>query len=153
MIKRVETKKTTAESVMDLYKETKDHSFTDMLYPYQQQAIKDIIETPSSLGITSTSRSYQTLSNVNNTDDMIRLFGNPVSYDYYHAAPTLRKQHDEIDIEMKDGSYETVTRDELIKYISERKLIKENHAVRSMYERYQVAVKLVRSDDNGDTGV
>jgi hypothetical protein len=43
----------------------------------------------------------------------------------------------------------TVTPAELVKYIRERELIEENQTVRTLWERYQVAVRLVGSEDNG----
>ena len=41
-----------------------------------------------------------------------------------------------------------VTRDELLKYIRERRLIQCNKVVRSLWDRYQVAVKLTGSQDH-----
>lgn len=43
----------------------------------------------------------------------------------------------------------TVTPAELIKYIGERELIQQNEPVRTLWERYQVAVRLVGSESNG----
>lgn len=71
----------------------------------------------------------------------------------YHYAPRLEKSESKLEVAMDNGKVETVTREELIKYICERKIVQENEVVRKVYERYQVAVKLVRSDDNGDSGV
>ena len=73
--------------------------------------------------------------------------------DSYHYAPRLEKFESKLEVAMDDGKVETVTREELIKYICERKIVQENEVVRKVYERYQVAIKLVRSDDNGDSGV
>lgn len=73
--------------------------------------------------------------------------------DSYHYAPRLGRNDSKLEVTMDDGKIETVTREELIKYIGERKIVQENEVVRKVYERYQVAVKLVRSDDNGDSGV
>lgn len=58
------------------------------------------------------------------------------------------------DIKVESGnlSYETVTREELVKYISDRKLREENEVVRKLWDRYQVAAKLVGSNDDGDHG-
>jgi hypothetical protein len=64
----------------------------------------------------------------------------------------LYENDDRLDVHLGNGVTEWVSREELIKYISERKVIQENEVVRKVYERYQVAVKLVRSDDNDDTG-
>ena len=71
----------------------------------------------------------------------------------FQYAPMVTKTHGKVEVLDANGNSESITYDELIKYIGERKLIQENEAVRKVYERYQVAVKLVRSDDNGDTGV
>jgi len=72
---------------------------------------------------------------------------------YYKSAPMVSKYEKKVEVTLDDGSVESISREELIKYIGERKIIQENEVVRKVYERYQVAVKLVRSDDNGDTGV
>lgn len=56
-------------------------------------------------------------------------------------------------IQKDDGNYESISHEDLIKYIGERNLIQENELVREMYDRYQVTIKLVRSDENDHTGV
>ena len=48
-----------------------------------------------------------------------------------------------------DGSLQTVSYNELVKYIRERELVANNSTVRSLWDRYQVAVKLVGSKDHG----
>jgi len=65
----------------------------------------------------------------------------------------VNKMVDVLVVEMDNQTTVTVPRSDLIKYISEQQIIRKNEVVRKVYERYQVAVKLVRSDDNGDTGV
>lgn len=74
-------------------------------------------------------------------------------YHTYHISPQVTKSDSKVEVTMDDGSVEHVTREELVKYIGERKLVQENEVVRKMYDRFQVAAKLARSDDNGDTGV
>jgi hypothetical protein len=74
-----------------------------------------------------------------------------INYDKYHI-PRIKKSEKTIEVTMDDGSIESISREDLIKYISEQRIVRENAVVRKVYERYQVAVKLVRSDDNGDTG-
>ena len=51
------------------------------------------------------------------------------------------------------GKTHTIEITSLLKYIDEQELVKSNELVRQSYERYQVAIKLVRSDDNGDTEI
>ena len=46
----------------------------------------------------------------------------------------------------------TITREELVKYLEERRIREENELVRSLWERYQVALKLVRNSDDDDQG-
>lgn len=56
------------------------------------------------------------------------------------------------DITVYDAASElvgTVTPAELIKYIRERELIEQNQTVRTLWERYQVAARLVGSESNG----
>jgi hypothetical protein len=48
-----------------------------------------------------------------------------------------------------NGSRYTVSGNELVKYIGERELVANNETVRSLWNRYQVAVKLVGSKDHG----
>lgn len=72
---------------------------------------------------------------------------------YYSTYPKVSSADRKVEITMDDGSVESVTREELVKYIGERKLIESNEVVRKMYDRFQVAAKLARSDDDGDTGV
>ena len=74
-------------------------------------------------------------------------------YQTYNISPRVQKSDSKVEITMDDGSVEHVTREELVKYIGERKLVQENEVVRKMYDRFQVAAKLARSDDDGDTGV
>lgn len=100
-----------------------------------------------------TLQTYPQLTNVVNTSIPNIPISSITWKNNYNITSSLNSYDTTIQVKLDDGSLESVTREELIKYISERKLIQENEAVRSMYERYQVAVKLVRSDDNGDTGV
>lgn len=74
-------------------------------------------------------------------------------YATYHVSPLVTKSDSKVEVTMDDGSVEHITREELVKYIGERKLVQENEVVRKMYDRFQVAAKLARSDDDGDTGV
>lgn len=79
-----------------------------------------------------------------------------IDYDSYHKQiHTAKVNHNvqTINVTMDDHSIETISREELVKYIGELKLIQSNEVVRKMYDRFQVAAKLARSDDNGDTGV
>jgi len=71
----------------------------------------------------------------------------------YQISPQVGKQDCKVEVRMDDNSVEHITREELVKYISERKAIRENPLVRKLYERLQVALKLSRSDDNGETGI
>jgi len=71
----------------------------------------------------------------------------------YQTKPMVNRSDYEVEIVMPDDSIECITREELVKYIGERKLIQENEVVRTMYDRFQVAAKLAGSDDDGDTGV
>lgn len=71
----------------------------------------------------------------------------------YQTSPRVSKTDCKVEVTTDEGSIEHVTREELLKYIDERKIIKENELVRKLYERFQVALKLARSDDNGDQGV
>lgn len=75
------------------------------------------------------------------------------SYSNIRACPQVTRYDSEIIVTTDEGEHEHITRDEMLKYISERKLIQENELVRKVYERFQVALKLARSDDNGDTGI
>ncbi len=70
-----------------------------------------------------------------------------------HHNFVVTKTTKAIDVCLENDTQETITREELVKYLSERKLVRENELVSKMYDRYQVAVKLARSDDDGDTGV
>jgi hypothetical protein len=54
-----------------------------------------------------------------------------------------------VEVPMEDGSTEYVDPAELVKYIRERKLRSENEIVQTQWDRYQVAVKIVGSTDNG----
>jgi len=71
----------------------------------------------------------------------------------YQVSPQVGKHDSKVEVRMDDNSVEHITREELVKYISERKAIRENPLVRKLYERLQVALKLSRSDDNGETGI
>jgi hypothetical protein len=110
----------------------------------------DTIPMPSwgSQTLTSYPATYNTIP--------IHNYTTKISYGEYakqvYKMPTMSKAHSDLDV-MIDGEIESVSYAELSKYISERKLVRENEVVRKVYDRYQVAVKLIRSDDNGDTGV
>ena len=142
------------------------------LYDYQKKALETLnqryftnacVEVPISTVTTRpTTRMYQPQSMGKTTamsakayQDMLDQYVNTSVWknETYHYAPELKKSDSKLDVVMDDGKVETVTREELIKYIGERKIVQENEVVRKVYERYQVAVKLVRSDDNGDSGV
>lgn len=69
------------------------------------------------------------------------------------VTPSLSKYDTTLLVTLEDGSIRSISREELVKYIGERDLIENNEIVRTMYDRFQVAVKLARSDDNGDAGV
>lgn len=111
----------------------------DRLYPYQNSLVDKIKTMGNPCGEVPlwSSQSVWTASDTGT----------------FQYALIVTKTHGKVEVIDSDGKSESITYDELIKYIGERKLIQENKAVRKVYERYQVAVKLVRSDDNGDTGV
>ncbi len=71
----------------------------------------------------------------------------------WYDAPSRRVKissyTESVDVFLEDGVVANVTRDELVKYIRERELRSENEIVRTQWDRYQVAVKIVGSTDNG----
>jgi hypothetical protein len=123
---------------------------------FSTQALDKMYEKMQVAMVPKQSITYNTVpSTINTSINNIKNINWKILTEYpsLHLNPSVGKYDVKIEVHMDNGSQESVTREELIKYISERKLIQENEAVRTMYERYQVAVKLVRSDDNGDTGV
>lgn len=119
---------------------------------------------PTNVNLTNQSNVPSTTLTAKDLQDLIKHLNVPSSksvwpygygdYDtYFKPAPMVGKHEKKVEVTLDDGSVESISREELIKYIGERKIIQENEVVRKVYERYQVAVKLVRSDDNGDTGV
>jgi hypothetical protein len=112
----------------------------DLLTSYSSQIYTSIAPTINSGIITTSTTPWNTYT--------LKCDDGP----YFHANPVIRADHRNIDIKMDDGSVVTLSREELIKYISEQQLVRENELIHAMYERYQVAVKLVRSDDDGDEG-
>lgn len=155
-------KKTTEEISLGTW--TTDKLYTDaeknVLDQYRQRLDDKLYKDMFYNVGTSTTK----VTTADTTEQMLRLYGQKlISHkaieDYLKLInnmpkPNAKFRGDEVglDVALDDGSTETVTREELIKYISDRKLVRENEVVRTMYDRYQVAVKLVRSDDNGDTG-
>ena len=87
---------------------------------------------------TNTNNEHEWFSDINYTDMISAL------------SPPVTKSAGEVEVEMEDGSIQTVSWSELVKYIRERQLRSENDVVRSMWDRYQVAAKLVRSTDDGN---
>lgn len=95
--------------------------------------IKTIYNNPNQTTINVDSWNYQTEIGYSTTNKM-----------------TLRQN--ELRLEIKPGEYVTVSREELVKYISEQEVIRKNEVVRKMFERYQVALKLARSEDDDERG-
>lgn len=141
--------------------------------PFSQKTVDDLYKkyltgNPCNEVSLSTKAPSYTTSNVSSTQlsikdiqDLLNLYGQPKTYNWtsygeyntYNYIPKVEKSDAKVEVRLDDGSVESITREELIKYIGERKIVRENEVVRKVYERYQVAVKLVRSDDNGDSGV
>jgi hypothetical protein len=169
---------TTHKIWKDVYNAPKN-TYDDLLYDYQRMIQDDIFtqkmfitNTSSELSITpqkyatqvdtsKTSPSYnkiditqlKQLMNVYMPRSTGKTYSQSWDYDTFQYAPRLDRYEKKVDVVMDDGSIESISREDLIKYISEQRIVRENEVVRKVYERYQVAVKLVRSDDNGDTGV
>ena len=138
-------------------------SATDQMLVANTTKIKSVEEliktfgTPKKYDLEDTFYKMQSLS-ISNNNNTYRaydksLWDKEYLYDRNSTKQTLHSRSESFEITTDDGSLEVLSRADLLKYISERKLVQTNEAVRKMYERYQVAVKLVRSDDDGDTGV
>lgn len=69
--------------------------------------------------------------------------------DHFPSPVKVRQTTPTIQVHLDDGSISQVSREELVKYIEERKLRQENELVRTQWDRYQVAVKIVGSTDHG----
>jgi DNA-binding cell septation regulator SpoVG len=89
----------------------------------------------------------------NNISSTSPIYGDYTLYSNMYEHVKVNRSNRGVMISMPDGSQEQVSYEDLVKYISEQQLVKSNAVVRGMYDRYQVAVKLVRSDDDGDTRV
>lgn len=158
--------------------DTKPDIYSDLLHDYQKQVQDKIFNdaiygtnlckeitiphmgsnsvTHKATPVTATKASFPTSTmTYKDMQDLMNIYYNKGSWgaDRYVYNPNIKPSDKALDVIMEDGSTETISRADLIKYIGERKIIRENEVVRKVYERYQVAVKLVRSDDNGDTGV
>jgi hypothetical protein len=146
----------------DLYKKYLSNPCTEITLPHTSIS-PQITTKPANNTVVTTKSTIPTSSlTIKDLQDMMKLLGpsyKPYSYGYgdydtyFKAAPRVSKSEKKVEVEMEDGSVESISRENLIKYISEQRIVRENEVVRKVYERYQVAVKLVRSDDNGDTGV
>lgn len=124
-------------------------SISDQLFDYQVDALKtlmdqQIIASFDKQILSSISIPPSSLKNYTITTDGTWVNRVP--------APLVTLNDKEVRVDTPDGITESISREDLIKYIDERRLVQENEVVRKMYERYQVAVKLARSDNNGDTG-
>lgn len=163
----------------EVYNATQKSDYDSLMYDYQKMVQDKIFDqmiytsTPSPMSITPQNYSTQvdpskTVPSYNSIDfnqikQLMSFYPKPRSigksythdweYETFKSAPRIDKYEKKVDVVMDDGSVESISREDLIKYISEQRIIQENEVVRKVYERYQVAVKLVRSDDNGDTGV
>lgn len=60
----------------------------------------------------------------------------------------LNTSYDEICFTLPEGKVATIPVDDLIKYIGERELRDSNEVVRTLWDRYQTAVKLIWSEDD-----
>lgn len=122
-----------------------------------------LIESPElDLTITSTSPIISIASN--SISDISGMFyamspnGNAVwvsGSEYSTSIPaekTILPSNDVIKVVLDDGSYEVISRCELVKYICDRSLREQNEVIRTLWDRYTVAVKLVRSNDDGSNG-
>lgn len=68
------------------------------------------------------------------------------------TTPVIAMSDVNVKFQMDDGSYIEFPRADLVKYICDQPLREENEVVRTLWDRYQVAVKLVRSNDDGNHG-
>jgi hypothetical protein len=127
----------------DLYQKILDDKYVD-----------DFYTTAITPQWTVQTTSSPTINNINNYPTY---YNHTISTSYPfnggHNMPQVGTYDSKVEVILEDGKRETITREELVKYIGERKQIQENELVRTLYDRYQVAAKLARSDDNGDTGV
>lgn len=159
------THKSDYDSLMyDYQKMIQDKLFDKMIYtsnPCSELSISPQ-KYSTQVDTSKTIPSYDSID-INQIKQLMNLYPKPRSqgksyshsweYDTFKYAPRVDKYEKKVEVVMDDGSVESVSREDLIKYISEQRIVRENEVVRKVYERYQVAVKLVRSDDNGDTGV
>ena len=120
----------------------------DHLYDYQKKIMTDIQDIRNYNTIV---KSFTPPPSRFTYSDMQKLWEE--ENHFYKNLAKVKQYNKGVQVTMDDGTEEVISREDLIKYISERKLVQGNEVVRKVYERYQVAVKLVGSDDNGDTGV
>lgn len=135
---------------VDIYKELMQKYQDDLYYnmgPPDNYTVPQSITFPAIHNHTIPINTYLPTTNVwtttITTDNLAR----------YQISPMLHKNDPKVEVRMDDESIESVTRAELVKYIRERKEIQENPLTRKLYERLQVALKLSRSDDNGEAGI
>lgn len=145
-------KKTYTELVADLNTQIYQSMSLDTFKTYT--TVLDPTYSPSySTNITTSGSPTWTVNIPNSGGNYYNYTVNTTGPDYYqniNISPKLAITDPKLEVTLDDGSIVTLSRDDLIKYISEQQLVRENELVRAMYERYQVAVKLVRSDDDGD---
>lgn len=116
-------------------------SISDQLFDYQVDAVRNLLD-------------QQIMSKISVAPGSLKNYTIQTDGTWYNRVPTplVTINDKEVRVDTPAGITESISREDLIKYIDERKLVQENEVVRKMYERYQVAVKLARSDNNGDTG-
>lgn len=116
-------------------------SISDQLFDYQADAIRKLMD-------------QQIMSKISVAPSFVTNYSLTADHTWATRAraPLITSEDKEISVIISEGVTESISREDLIKYMDERKLVQENEVVRKMYERYQVAVKLARSDNNGDTG-
>lgn len=157
MIKKTEDKINPLKNVDLLY----DYQSVvlDQMWPNNLSNEVNITSAAAALQVNQTSiKSTDLISQMNSIYQMYPktyLNSNPWEDEkpYIKPVTTMYRSDNQLNIYNDEGKVESISREELIKYIEERKVIRENEVVRKVYERYQVAVKLVRSDDDGDAGV
>lgn len=69
----------------------------------------------------------------------------------YTSDRVIRLQANEVDeqaFRLPWGKVDSISHEELIKYIGERDLRESNELVRTLWDRYQTAVKLIWSEDD-----
>lgn len=157
-----EVKEDTSLSVSTLMNMWKQINTDDSSY----HTIQSPTNTPTTVDYTKNVWTMPTNININNHTSAVpntsvlnggRIYSGKTWHVYddisTHYTPKVSKYDDQVQVVTDEGDTEVISRDELIKYIRERELVKKNDLVRKMYERYQVAVKLVRSDDDGDSEI